>query len=297
MATSVKSGSRRSQNPGLGTQPTATLGKVDTRTELTGFLTSRRGRLQPESVGMPRYGERRRVPGLRREELAQLAGVSVTHYTRLEQGHGRSVSAGVLDAVAGALRLTGDEREHLSNLVHPPRFDPAPGEPKVRADLLCLIEGMAPTPAFVHGRHGNILACNESAGRLLGNLDARRTWPHLVFLDGPFRSMIGDTEWERLARQHVAYLRLCLGRYPRDPAVVAVIESLRSSSADFRRLWAEHRVADWAGVTCHLRHPVAGDIAITVDVMKPSGEPDQWLVTFTTEPGSQSQEAMLRLAT
>ena len=102
----------------------------------------------------------------------------------------------------------------------------------MRADLLCLIEGMAHAPAFVHGRHGNILAWNESAGRLLGDLDtlppARRSWPHLVLLDGPFRSMIGDTEWEPLARQHVAYLRLCLGRYPHDPEVVAVIESLHS---------------------------------------------------------------------
>ncbi|MGH3464842.1 MAG: helix-turn-helix domain-containing protein [Kribbellaceae bacterium] len=274
---------------------------MDTRTELTGFLMSRRARLQPESVGVPRYGERRRVPGLRREELAQLAGVSVTHYTRLEQGHGRSVSAEVLDAVAVALRLTGDEREHLTNLIHPPRLDHGPGEPKVRTDLLCLIEGMTHTPAFVHGRHGNILAWNEPAGRLLGDLDtlppARRSWPRLVLLDGPFRLMIGDTDWEPLARQHIAYLRLCLGRYPQDPEMVAVIESLHSSSADFRRVWAEHQVADWASVTCHLRHPTAGDIAIAVDVMKRSGEPDQWLVTFATEPGSPSQEALRRLAT
>jgi MmyB-like transcription regulator ligand binding domain len=99
------------------------------------------------------------------------------------------------------------------------------------------------------------------------------------------------------AGPHVAYLRLCLGRYPHDPEVVAVIESLHSSSADFRRLWAEHQVADWAGITCHLRHPTAGDIEIAVDAMKPSGEPDQWLVTFATEPGSPSQEALHRLAT
>lgn len=285
----------------MGTQRVATLGAVDTRTELTGFLMSRRARLQPESVGVPRYGERRRVPGLRREELAQLAGVSVTHYTRLEQGHGGGVSAEVLHAVAGALRLTADEREHLANLIHPPRADRGPGEPKVRTDLLCLIEGMTHTPAFVHGRRGDILAWNEPAGRLLGDLDtlppARRSWPHLVHLDGPFRWMIGETDRETLARQHIAYLRLCLGRYSQDPELVAVIESLHSQSADFRRLWAEHHVADWASVTCHLRHPTAGDIAIAVDVMKPSGEPDQWVVTFVTEPGSPSQEAIRRLVT
>ncbi|WP_433827534.1 helix-turn-helix domain-containing protein [Actinoplanes sp. CA-015351] len=267
---------------------------MDNRAELTGFLMSRRARLQPESVGMPRYGERRRVPGLRREELAQLAGVSVTHYTRLEQGHGRGVSTEILDAVAGALRLTADEREHLTNLVHPPRFDRGPGEPKVRPDLLCLIEGMAHAPAFVHGRHGNILAGNEPAKRLLGDL-AGSSWPHLVFLDGSFRSMIADTEWEPLARQHVAYLRLSLGRYPGDRELGAAVGSLRSSSAEFSRLWAEHQVADWAGITCRLRHPVAGDIEVAVDVMKPSGELDQWLVTFAIEPGSPSQEALSRV--
>ncbi len=301
MPVSLRSGSRHSQNPGLGTQGVATLGAVNPRTELTGFLMSRRARLQPESVGVHRYGERRRVPGLRREELAQLAGVSVTHYTRLEQGHGRSVSTEVLDAVAGALRLTSDEREHLTNLIHPPRFGRGPAEPEVRADLRCLIEGMAHAPAFVHGRHGNILAWNESAGRLLGDLDtlapAQRSWPHLVLLDGPFRWMIGDAEWEPLARQQVAYLRLCLGRYPHDPEVIALIESLHSSSADVRRLWAEHEVANWVGIACRLRHPTAGDIEIVIDVMKPSGEPDQWLVTFATEPGSPSQEAVRRLGT
>lgn len=280
----------------------ATLVPVDPRTELTGFLMSRRATLRPETVGLPRYGERRRVPGLRREELAQLAGVSVTHYTRLEQGHGRNVSAEVLDAVAAALRLTSAEREHLTNLVHPPQLVPGPDEPHVRTDLRCLMEGMEHTPAFAHGRHGNILAWNESAGRLLGDLDAlpprRRSWPHLVFLDRHFRSMIGDAaEWDLVARQHVAYLRLSLGRYPQDADMAAVVESLWSSSADFRRLWAEYQVADWSGVTCHLRHPVAGDLEIAIDVMKPGGEPDQWLVTFTTEPDSPSQKALRRLAT
>jgi hypothetical protein len=270
---------------------------VDTRAELTGFLMSRRARLQPETVGVPRYGERRRVPGLRREELAQLAGVSVTHYTRLEQGHGRSVSAEVLEAVAGAMRLSRDEREHLTNLVHPPRAEPGPAEPEVRVDLMCLIDGMTHTPAFVHGRHGNILARNGTAARLLGEPASNRgSWPQLVFLDGPFRSMLLDPGWELLARRHVAYLRLQLGRYPRDRALAGVVESLHSSSADFRRLWAEHEVADWADVTCRLRHPVVGDIEIAVDVMKATGEPDQWLVTFTTEPGSSSQEALRRLA-
>src|SRR6516165_5329336 len=106
--------------------------------DLGDFLRSRRSRLSPEDVGLRTYGERRRVPGLRREELAQLAGVSVTHYTRLGQGHGRNVSAEVLEAVASALRLTSDEREHLTNLVHPPRPVPGPDEPDVRPDLRCL---------------------------------------------------------------------------------------------------------------------------------------------------------------
>ncbi|WP_238012266.1 helix-turn-helix transcriptional regulator [Dactylosporangium sp. AC04546] len=268
---------------------------MDVRAELTAFLMSRRARLQPETVGVPRYGERRRVPGLRREELAQLAGVSLTHYTRLEQGHGRNVSAEVIDAVAEALRLTADEREHLGNLVHPPRADPGPSAPVARTDLVCLMDGMPSSPAFVHGRHGNILAWNAPAGLLLGDGGAPGTasWPHLVFLDGPFRSLL--LEWEPLARRLAAYLRLSLGRYPGDRALAAVVEALHAQSADFRRLWAEHEVADWSTTVCRLRHPVAGDMEIAVDVMRPSGEPGQWLVTFTTEPGSPSQAALRRL--
>jgi hypothetical protein len=269
-----------------------TLGAVDVRAELSAFLMSRRARLQPASVGVPHYGGRRRVPGLRREELAQLAGVSLTHYTRLEQGHGRNVSTEVVDAVARALRLNGDEREHLTNLVHPPRAVPDPGGPTVRTDLLCLIEGMPDSPAFVHGRHGNILARNASAGALLGEADAGYSWPHLVLIDGPLRSMLDERDRELLARRHTAYLRLCLGRYPGDPELVALTESLHAASADFRRLWAEHQVADWSSVTCRLHHPVAGDIIVAVDVMRPSGEPGQWVVTFTTEPGSPSQAAL-----
>ncbi|MCD0449137.1 helix-turn-helix transcriptional regulator [Actinocorallia sp. API 0066] len=273
---------------------------MDTRTELTDFLMSRRARLQPESVGVPRYGERRRVPGLRREELAQLAGVSVTHYTRLEQGNGRSVSAEVLDAVADALRLTGDEREHLANLVRPPRRDAGGAGPQGRADLLCLLDNMAESAAFVHGRSGEILAWNDTAAHLLGDLDALppelRSWPGLVFRDGPFRSMVDPADWEPLARQHTGYLRLCLSRYPHDPGVAAVVASLHAADADFRRLWAEHHVADRTPLTCRLHHPSAGVLAVAVNAMKPAGHPDQWLVTFAVEPDSPSQKA-LRLLT
>ncbi|MFB9322779.1 helix-turn-helix domain-containing protein [Cryptosporangium minutisporangium] len=273
---------------------------MDTRAELSTFLRSRRARLHPEALGLPRYGERRRVPGLRREELAQLAGVSVTHYTRLEQGHAGSVSGEVLDAVARVLRLTADEREHLGNLVQPPRPTGEPGPEQVRTDLLCLIEGMAHAPAFVHSRLGTILARNDLADALFGDLDAlppdRRTWPHQVFLDGPFRSLVEGEDRERLARQHAAYLRLCLGRYPHDPAVDALVSSLVAESADFRRVWAEHHVADWAPLVTRLRHPRAGEIVASIDVMKSAGEPDQWLVTFTTEPRSVSQQRLLRLA-
>ena len=108
--------------------------------------------------------------------------------------------------------------------------------------------------------------------------------------------MLSEVERESLAGQHVAYLRLCLSRYPHDAEVAGTISALSAESADFRRLWAEHRVADWSRVTCHLQHPTAGTIETAVDVMKPSGDPDPWLVTLTTEPGSRSQEALRRLA-
>lgn len=269
------------------------------RATVSQFLRSRRARLRPEEAGVPGYGTRRRVPGLRREELAQLAGVSVTHYTRLEQGRGHSVSAEVLDAVAGALRLSPDEREYLANLVHPPKPEAPRGPTPVRMDLRCLAEGMTHAPALVLDRDGTILAGNDAAEALIGELTAlpadRRTWSHLVFLDGPFRSLLTEPEREPLARRHAAYLRLLLSRHPHDPELAATVTSLHRASPEFRRLWAEHEVSDWSRVTTWLHHPAVGGIETAIDLMRSPGPPDQWLATFTVAPGSSSHAALRQL--
>lgn len=271
---------------------------MDRTTELRDFLTSRRARLRPEDVGLTDYGDRRRVPGLRREELAQLAGVSVTHYTRLEQGQVRNISTDVLDAVATALRLNAYEREYLGNLVRPPAPSPAP-DTEVRPDLQRLMASIPDVPAHVSGRYGDLLAWNPMTALLIFDPvtfePPRRTWPHIIFLHEPFRRLLDGADWERLARQDVAYLRLCWSRNPGDPVLGELLAELETQSEEFRRIWAEHEVADWSSAIYTFRHPEVGPIELSIELMQSSGDREQWFVTYAVEPDSSSQAALRRL--
>lgn len=210
---------------------------MDQRTELSEFLRSRRARLQPSDVGLPDYGGRRRVPGLRREELAQLAGVSTAYYVRLEQGHGENVSEAVLDAIARALRLTHAEREHLRRITKPVRRRPGRGRPArpqpVRPEFQQLLDAMENVPAYVIGRRLDVIAWNRLGSALAGDFAAlppdHRNMAWQVFLDPAARELYLD--WEGKAADVVGILRLDAGRDPDDPRLTSLIGELSSRAA------------------------------------------------------------------
>lgn len=272
---------------------------MDPRAELGEFLRSRRGRIRPEDAGLPFYGGRRRVPGLRREELAQLAGVSVDYYVRLEQGRLRNVSEGILDAVARALELTDDERAHLVHLARPVRTRRRPPrQQRVRPGLQRLLDAMPDLPAFVLGRRMDILAWNSLAAALITDFGAlaprERNMPRLCFLGEDSRSLYPD--WDAVTGETIAYLRMDAGRYPDDPQLAELVGELSVKSADFRRLWAEHAVKDKTFGVKLMNHPLVGELRLPYETLRLPDDPDQVLVVYTAEPDSPSAAALGLLA-
>lgn len=274
--------------------------------ELGDYLKSCRARLLPEDLGLTSYGGRRRVAGLRREELAQLAGVSPSYYARLEQGQSRHASPQVLDAIAAALRLTGPERDHLRALAASAgrrrAIRPAPVEHADPA-LLELLDAMPQVPALVLGRRSDVLAWNRLGHALLaGNQDfdspavpgRRVNMPELVFLDPDTRELYSD--WDSKARAVVGNLRLAAGAHPDDPALATLIGRLSMASREFSTLWTDHRVQDCAATRYRLHHPHVGDLTVTQQTLRSIDHPEQTLVTNTVEPGSPSAEALVLLA-
>lgn len=241
------------------------------------------------------------MPGLRREELAQLAGVSTAYYTRLEQGHGENVSAAVLDAIARVLRLSPAEREHLLRLTRPARRGagrPAARPQRVRPALQQLLDAMEGVPAYVLGRRMDVIAWNRLGAALLGDLGAlppeRRNMAWLVFLDPASRDLYLD--WEGKATDVVGSLRLDAGRDPDDPRLASLIGELSLKSADFRRLWAAHGIQDKGHGGKELHHPVVGRLSLRYETFTPTVEADQQLVTYHAEPGTASAESLRLLA-
>ncbi|MFE5659512.1 helix-turn-helix domain-containing protein [Streptomyces sp. NPDC056517] len=277
---------------------------MDLSAELSEFLRSRRARLKPEDVGLPDFGRHRRVPGLRREELAQLAGVSVAYYTRLEQGNGRNVSMEVLDSIARALRLSDTERAHLTHLAKPTakkrQHRAAFARPQqVRPGLRHLLDAMEGIPAFVVGRRLDVLAWNRMARALMGDFEAmeptERNVARMVFLGPNSRDLYRD--WECKATEVVSVLRLYAGCYPEDPALLALVGELSVRSEEFRSLWAAHTVADKGHGTKVLRHPLVGEMTLTYESMQVAGgDPDLMLITYQAEPGTASADALRLLA-
>ncbi|MDH6125660.1 helix-turn-helix transcriptional regulator [Kitasatospora sp. GP82] len=268
------------------------------RAELTTFLRSRRARLKPEQAGLRQYGERRRVPGLRREELAQLAGVSVDYYVRFEQGRSENVSDAVIDAVAAALRLDHDERAHLYRLARLHTVGGCgpvvPTAQVVRPGLLRLLESMPDVPAYVIGRRTDILAWNDLICALLVDIaelrPEQRNLAWLVFCHPEARDRFVD--WQAKARDLVAYLRMDFGRHPCDPAFTALIGQLSESSTDFRRLWEDQEVKDKTHGSYHLRHPAVGEFTLSFETLRLPDDPDQSLLLHTVEPDSPSEAAL-----
>ncbi|MFD9442361.1 helix-turn-helix transcriptional regulator [Streptomyces sp. NPDC060006] len=275
-------------------------GALDPRAELSEFLRTRRARLKPEDVGLPDYGRYRRVPGLRREELAQLAGVSVAYYTRLEQGNGQHVSAEVLDAIARALRLSDAEHAHLTHLAKPKqqKKKPAGRAQQVRGPLRTLLDTMDGVPAILVGRRSDILVWNRMAAAVFGDwaeLPAReQNWARLVFLRPEYRDLFVD--WEHKASDVVAQLRMDAGSHPNDPRLSALVGELSVKSEEFRRLWATHDVKEKCHGIQRLHHPLVGELDLRLESFHQADAHEQMLVTYHAEPNSPSAEALRLLA-
>ncbi|MCL6734070.1 helix-turn-helix domain-containing protein [Streptomyces neyagawaensis] len=273
---------------------------LDRRAELSEFLRTRRARLKPEDVGLPEFGRHRRVPGLRREELAQLAGVSVAYYTRLEQGNGRNVSAEVLDAIARALRLSDAEHSHLTHLAKPKahKKKPSARPQQVRGALRQLIDSLDGVPAYITGRRSDILVWNRMAAAVFGDwseLPAQeRNWARMVFLRPEYRDLYID--WDQKAADMVSYLRMDAGCHPDDPRLSALVGELSVKSEEFRRLWATHDVKEKSHGVKRMRHPLVGDLTLSFEAFPLPDDHEQTLVTYHAEPGSPSAEALRLLA-
>ncbi|GLZ11823.1 DNA-binding protein [Actinomadura sp. NBRC 104425] len=273
---------------------------VDPRGELGAFLRSRRARVKPADVGLPSGGRHRRVPGLRREELAQLAGVSVAYLTRLEQGRGNDVSFEVLDAIARALRLTDAEHAHLTHLVKCRRRhgDAPPQRDRVRPALRDMLASLETVPAYVTGRRTDILAWNPMAAAVFGDWGrlplCERNWARLVFLRPGHRRLFVD--WEAVAADVVGALRLYAGCRPDDPRLAALVGDLSARSAEFCGLWARHDVRKSSHGVRRLRHPLAGDLALSFESFRLPDDDEQVLTVYHAPAGSAAVESLRLLA-
>ncbi|MFC1403474.1 MULTISPECIES: helix-turn-helix domain-containing protein [Streptacidiphilus] len=282
---------------------------MKSKSQLGRFLRTRRALLKPSDVGLREFDERRRVPGLRRDELARLAGVSESYYTRLEQGLSLNASVEVLDALARALRLDETEHRHLYDLAGVGRMAGrdrarrAPAPEHVSEATRRLIDAFGDTPVIVLGRRSDVLAWNRTGHALFaGHLDpsspddpARRpNTARLVFRDAHTRGLYED--WPKKARDAVGRLRLAVGRYPDDPLLAALIGELVMHSPEFTDLWSEHRVRAWDLADYRMRHPLVGPIDVTQQAVQIPDEQGQRLVAVTAAAGSASQTALTLLA-
>ncbi len=265
--------------------------------ELGAFLKARRAQLSPGGVGLPDKGESRRVPGLRREEVAQMAAISTDYYTRLEQGRVQA-SAAVLDVLAQVLRLDGDQREYLLTLAGKTASTTVGRSQRVQPQMQHLLDGLSLTAGFVIGRNTDLLAWNAMAVALVMDFgrvpEEQRNYVRLVFTEPAIRVLYRD--WEAMARLALSHLRMDSRRNPDDSRLTALVEELSALDPQFRLWWTSHDVAVRAGGTRLLRHPVAGDLALERSTFMCAEDPEQQLVVWTAEPGSPTHEALRSLA-
>jgi transcriptional regulator with XRE-family HTH domain len=275
---------------------------TDARREFADLLASRRARLTPEQAGLPIYGGNRRVAGLRREEVALMAGVSVDYYVKLERGNARGVSESVLESLAGALQLDEAEHAHLLDLAHAisatgraPKRVP---KPQVRPSVQRILDSMTTTPAYVRNRRLDLLATNRLGRALMAPViaDPRRptSLARFIFLDPTAREFY--VGWERMAADIVAMLRIEAGRDPHDKALQDLIGELCTRSELFRTRWAAHNVRlHRIGVKC-LRHPIVGDLTLDCDAMELPADTGLTVIAYSAEPGSPSADNLRLLA-
>lgn len=269
--------------------------------ELADFLRRARDKVDPARTGLPPDGRVRRVAGLRREEVAMLAGVSTDYYTRLEQGRPITPSAAVLDALGRALDLDHAGRAHLRDLVGSssrPARRSVPTVQRVRPGLHQLVDDLTRTPALVLGRRTDVLASNALARALFHDFDSlrprERNYARWMFLDDEARELLLD--WEDQARSCVENLRLDVGANPDDRAARELVDELAERSPEFRSWWDAHGVFQRTFGTKRLRHPLVGDLTVGYETFQLPGDHDQTLFLYTTEAGTSSRQALDLLA-
>jgi transcriptional regulator with XRE-family HTH domain len=274
---------------------------VDNRTEIREFLASRRAKVTPEQVGLPAGGGKRRVPGLRREEVAVLAGVSTDWYIRLEKGHINGVSTEVLDAVARALNLDEAERAHLFDLARAARPARAPrrrAQSRVRPSMQRIVDSMVTTPAFVRNGRLDILAINALGRALYAPAFDNPAHPanlaRFNFLNPRAEDFYPD--WDASVNTTVALLRTEAGRDPHNRDLTDLVGELATRSDQFRVRWAAHDVRLHRSGIKHFQHPVVGRLDLTFDAMDLPADPGLTLTAYTAEPGSPSEDALRLLA-
>jgi transcriptional regulator with XRE-family HTH domain len=287
---------------------------MDNRDEVRGFLTSRRDRLTPGQAGIPPYGGRRRVKGLRREEVAMLAGMSTDYYTRLERGNLSGVSDTVLGALARALQLDEAERTHLFDLAATASAPgqagrsapggPGPGRPRrpfspprVREGVLRVLDSIS-APAYVRNNRMDVLAANRLGRALFADVYAEGATgfnlARYLFLDPRSRGFY--TQWDVVARDCVAALRTEAGRNPYDRGLTDLVGELSTRSEQFRTWWAAHNVKFHTTSTKTLRHPAAGELELTGEALTLPGDHGLTIITYTVEAHSASEQALSFLA-
>jgi transcriptional regulator with XRE-family HTH domain len=275
---------------------------VSVENDIREFLTSRRARVTPERAGLPKWGRHRRVSGLRREEVALLAGISVEYYTRLERGNARGVSETVLEAISQTLQLDEAEHAHLLDLVRsasaerPPRRRSAPQ--RVRPSVARIVDAMTRIPACVLNGRLDILYANDLTNALFSDLFRDSVRPpnlaRFAFLDPRSRALWVD--WEKAAWDTVAILRAEAGRSPYDRALADLVGQLSTRSEEFRVRWATHDVKFHRTGTKQFHHPLVGDLTLVFESLDLPADPGLSLLTYTAEPGSASEQALDELA-
>ena len=263
--------------------------------ELGDFLRASRARLDPADAGLTGGVSGRRVAGLRREEVAVLAGVSADYYARLEQGRERNPSSQVIDAIGRALRLTPDARGHLHRLagLNPGPAPDTPGD-RVHSTLLRLVDAFPAAAAYVLGPSLDVLAANVIADALLSPFGDERNMPRILFTHPRARTVF--TEWPTVSSATVHALRLNSGMFPADRGITALVAELAERSAEFRALWAEQAVSGLSRLRKVFMHPEVGRVELVYQTFDVHDAPGQQLLVGAPEPGSRSEEAVAYLA-
>ena len=283
-------------------RPGRTVCRVNTADEIRDFLASRRGKITPALAGLTLYGRKRRVPGLRREEVALLADISVEYYTRLERGNARGVSDEVLDAVSRALQLDEAERAHLLDLVRIANVGRTPRRTSaienVRPSIRRIVDAMSTIAGVVHNGRLDILYANPIAEALYSEHLRDPVRPansaRFLFLDPRGRTFYID--WDTVAHDVVAELHGEAGRNPYDRSLAELIGLLSTRSEEFRVLWASHDVRFHRSGTKRFHHPLVGDLTLAYESLPLPADPGLTLVTYSAEPGSPSEAALEELA-